>query len=155
MLEQHIGLRVYYPEIEHFYRDVQSGRIESPLPLDAAEEFIRGVAQYTPNVFAPEVKEALGSATSQVPEQVPTPEIITSGTGDDQPRAPRDPLGDLNPRTARDYSFAGTVNSIWKAFREGEAVYRAVEGWRSAGKALEPYVQQILDWLSGFGGYGS
>src|SRR4030095_7556071 len=31
LLEQHIGLRVYYPEIEQFYRDVQTGHIEAPL----------------------------------------------------------------------------------------------------------------------------
>ncbi|MBR1130649.1 leucine-rich repeat domain-containing protein [Bradyrhizobium iriomotense] len=155
ILEQHIGLRVYYPEIEHFYRDVQNGRIESPLPLDAAQEFIRGVDQYTPVVFAPEVQEALGTSTSQSPEGVPVPTTVVLSPEGDQPRAPPDPLGNLNPRKARDYAFAGTVNSIWKAFREGEAVYRAVEGWRNAGKALEPYVHQILDWLSRYGGHGN
>lgn len=155
ILEQHIGLRVYYPEIEHFYRDVQNGRIESPLPLDAAEEFIRGVGQYTPVVFAPEVQEALGATTSQSPESALVPTMVSSGPEGDQPRAPPDPLGNLNPYKARDYTFAGTVNSIWKAFREGEAVYRAVDGWRNAGRALEPYVHQILEWLSRFGGHGN
>jgi hypothetical protein len=42
-LEQHIGLRPYYPEIEKFYRDVQTGRIETPLPQDAVDGFVKGV----------------------------------------------------------------------------------------------------------------
>jgi|SoiMethySBSTD1v2_1073268.scaffolds.fasta_scaffold07846_15 Leucine-rich repeat (LRR) protein len=63
LLEQHIGLRVYYPEIEQFYRDVQTGHIEAPLPLDAVREVVRGVRTHTPEVFDEGVGTAIaGSA---------------------------------------------------------------------------------------------
>jgi hypothetical protein len=58
-LEQHMGLRVFYPEITHFYRDVQSGRIDLPLPLDAVEAFVREIKANTPNVFDASVTSAL------------------------------------------------------------------------------------------------
>jgi hypothetical protein len=62
-LEQHIGLRVFYPEIAKFYRDVQTGKLEQPLPLDAVEGFVRGVQESTPDVFDPSVAETIeGSA---------------------------------------------------------------------------------------------
>jgi hypothetical protein len=57
-IEQHMGLRVFYPEIGNFYRDVQTGRIETPLSLDAVEGFIRGVSISTPTVFDPSVNES-------------------------------------------------------------------------------------------------
>lgn len=43
LLEQHIGLRAYYPATEDFYESVRSGHLEAPLPIDAVEGFIQGV----------------------------------------------------------------------------------------------------------------
>ena len=43
-LEQHIGLRAYYPATEEFYESVRSGHLERPLPLDAVEDLIRQAA---------------------------------------------------------------------------------------------------------------
>jgi hypothetical protein len=43
LLEQHIGLRAYYPAVEEFYQSVRTGHLERPLPLDAVEDFIQGV----------------------------------------------------------------------------------------------------------------
>ncbi len=149
LLEQHIGLRVYYPEIEHFYHDVQRGRIEQPLPLDAVQGFVRGVQDNTPDIFDPPVNAALasGSALSQEPQRSSD---ATPPLASDQPRPPPDPLGELDPRKARDFTFAGAVNSLWGAFLKGEKVNKALEGWKHASKVLRPHAQRILEWLRTF-----
>jgi hypothetical protein len=150
ILEQHIGLRVYYPEIEHFYRDVQKGRMEAPLSLDAIEGFVRGVHDYTPSVFDPQVSAAIDAGSERGSELAPA-HLATVDAGDpDEPKAPPDPLGELNPQKAREFTFASAANTLWTAFREGEKVYQAIDGWRKAGAALQPHVQQILEWLTNF-----
>jgi hypothetical protein len=63
-------------------------------------------------------------------------------------------LGEIDPRKARDFTFAGAVNGLWKAFREGEKVHKALEGWKKAGETLRPHVQQIIEWLRDFSGPG-
>lgn len=155
VLEQHIGLRVYYPEIEHFYRDVQNGRIETPLSLDAVAGFVRGVSDHSPEVFDFEVRDAVGTVAEREPQISLPPPATQPASGPDLPKAPRDPLGELDFQKARDFTFAGSVNALWKAFREGEKVHHALEGWKSAGEVLEPYVRRILEWLSNFGGSGA
>lgn len=152
ILEQHIGLRVYYPEIEMFYRDVRSGRIEASLSLDAVEGFIREVRNHAPAVFNPEVSEAVGASAQGAFERGLSKPSPVAAAHNEQPKAPPDPLGELDPHAARDFTFAGAVNALWKVFREGEKVNQALEGWKSAGKSLRPHVQEIIDWLSSFTG---
>jgi hypothetical protein len=153
-LEQHIGLRPYYPEIEKFYRDVQTGRIETPLPQDAVEGFVKGVRNNTPTVFDQSVTSALDVTARLAPE----PEVTPSSTGEmhptnnGQPMPPVDPLKELNPRKARDYTIGGVINAVWKTYLEGEKIPKAAKGWKEAGEALQPYVGSILDWLRSFTG---
>jgi hypothetical protein len=152
LLEQHIGLRAYYPEIEHFYRDVQTGRIETPLPLDAVQGIVQGVGEYTPDVFDRTVRDAV-TGSAEAPSALPIESAKKLRTiGPDQPRPPPDPLGELDPRKARDFTFAGAVNGLWKAFREGEKMHKALKGWKNAGETLQPHVQQVLEWLRNFNG---
>jgi len=153
-LEQHIGLRPYYPEIEKFYHDVQTGRIETPLPQDAVDGFVKGIRDNTPAVFDESVTSAIDISAQAAPLQ----EAGLSSPGDahpadtSQPMPPTDPLKELNPRKARDYTFGGIVNAVWKTYLEGEKLPKAAKGWKEAGEALQPYVGSILDWLRSFTG---
>jgi hypothetical protein len=153
-LEQHMGLRVFYPDITNFYRDVQNGRIEEPLPLDAIEGIVKGVRENTPMVFERSVEQAIEGSVAVGPS-IPLPTISDSlQTEASQLVPPRDPLGELDPKKAGDFTFAGATNGLWRAFLEGEKIHRAMEGWRKTGDALRPHVQEILDWLNRFMGSG-
>jgi hypothetical protein len=147
LLEQHIGLRPYYPEIANFYRDVQSGRLEAPLPQDAVDGFVNGLKDYTPTVF----DASVGGAIEEVSQPAP---IIRPPLSQDrwqpdpnQIAPPADPLHELDPKKARDFSVGGVVNRLWKIFLEGEKMPQAGEAWRQAGETLQPYVEPILEWL--------
>jgi hypothetical protein len=153
-LEHHIGLRVFYPEIASFYHDVQTGRIEAPLSLDAVEGVVRGVTAYTPDVFELSVGEALETSTEELPivESVRQAEIPPRDAN--QPMPPKDPLGEVDPQKARDFTIAGVVNNMWKVFRAGEKVHKALDGWIKAAEVLRPHVKVILEWLYSTGGGG-
>ena len=152
LLEHHIGLRPFYPEIERFYRDVQSGRIETPLPQDAVDGFIRGVRDYTPSTFDPSVSTAADVSTLPAPMIGQMPAEETRPLDPNEPVPPADPLKELDPKKARDYTIGGFVNSLWKTYLEGEKVPKAAAGWKTAGAALQPYVEVILQWLQSFTG---
>ena len=71
----------------------------------------------------------------------------------DQPQPPKDPLGEINPATASDYTFAGTANGLWKVplRPEGEKEYISpqLHGKKLATYCVQ-YVSEILDWLQTF-----
>lgn len=150
LIEHHIGLRVYYPDIARFYRDVQAGRIDAPLPLDAVEGVISTVSQNTPAIFDSSVVEAIGGAKTPVVPLENISAVEAPPLTGSEPTVPSDPLGELNPRKAHDFMAAATINRLWKAFLEGEKVGKAVQGWREAASALRSYVQPVLKWLSEF-----
>jgi hypothetical protein len=152
-LEQHIGLRPYYPEVEKFYRDVQSGHIEAPLPQDAVEGFVRGVKNNTPSLFDASVSNAVDASATPAPTiSLPQPDERPPSKPD-QPIPPADPLKEIDPKRARDFMFGGVVNALWKVYLEGEKIPKAADGWRKAGDALQPYVEPILAWLRAFTGH--
>jgi hypothetical protein len=146
-LEQHIGVRVYYPEIANFYRDVQAGRVEAPLPLVAVEGFVEAVKRATGPVFDPSVSEAIEGSAQPTPTFAPPPASDRPPSDANQPLPPKDPLGEIDSQKAHDFTFGGVANSLWKAFLEGEKVHKAVQAWKIAGNALRPYAKEILDWL--------
>jgi hypothetical protein len=148
ILEQHIGLRAYYPEIETFYRDVRSGRLQKPLPLDAFTSVIRAVKMHTPDVFDPSVVSAIDESTDPGPTATPQDELSTHDAN--QPVPPPDPLGELDPAKAHDYQVAGIVNRLWQVFEAGETLHKALHGWHAAYASLAPPVTQVLDWLLEF-----
>jgi len=159
LLEQHIGLRVFYPEMANFYRDVHAGRVEVPLSLDAIEGVIQSITDNTPTVFHPKVKDMMEGTIETLPSESPeSPESLTSTASKQikkapdpaQPTPPNDPLSDLEPQKARDFTFAGAVNGLWKVFLDGEKVHKNLDGWQKAGGALRPHVNEILDWLHSF-----
>jgi hypothetical protein len=153
-LEQHIGLRVFYPEITSFYRDVQTGRINEPLSLDAIEGFVEIVRENTPTIFDVSVEEAVDGA-AESPPTVPVANNQTIAANTAQSIPPADPLGEVDSGKAHDYTFAGAANSLWKIFLEGERINRGVEAWTKAGIAFRPYVSDILDWLHRFTSSGN
>jgi hypothetical protein len=91
LLEQHIGLRAYYPATEEFYESVRSGHLERPLPIDAAEGFIQGVRDNTPTLFEQNVADTL----QDVARPLPRISKFDAGFGRNippQPVPPPDPL---------------------------------------------------------------
>jgi hypothetical protein len=151
-LEQHIGLRAFYPEIEKFYRDVQTGRIETPLPQDAVDGLINAVRLNSPNIFDPSVGEAIAGSAQPAPTIAPPHPAEQSHADQNQLLPPADPLKELDPKKARDFTVGGVVNSLWKTFLQGEKVTKAGEGWYKAAETLQPYVAQILGWLRNYTG---
>ncbi|HTW36470.1 MAG TPA: leucine-rich repeat domain-containing protein [Rhizomicrobium sp.] len=149
-LEQHMGLRVFYPEIANFYRDLRTGHLKEPLPLDAVEGFVQGIQNNTPAVFEPTVSDAI-QGTAEPPVVIPASDRLESASRDTgQPMPPPDPLGDVDPERAWDFTFAGTANGLWRAFLEGSKVYKAAAAWKKAGDAIAPHAQEILKWLHDF-----
>lgn len=149
-LEQHIGLRVFYPEIAKFYRDVQTGRMQIPLPLDAVEGFVRGVQENTPTVFDPSVRDIVEGSADETQQQFDRLEAPPPSSASPIVVPPKDPLGDIDPKVTSDFTFAGAANGIWRAFLEGEKINRAVDAWRKAGETLKPHIADILSWLQHF-----
>jgi hypothetical protein len=151
-LEQHMGLRVFYPDISSFYRDVQGGRIEEPLPLDAIDGIVRAVRESTPTVFERSVQEAIESSAEAAPTGAMSTDVDSSSVDSSQPLPPKDPLGHIDPQKASDFTSAGAINGLWKVFLEGERVNKALEGWKRSGEALRPHVNTVLEWLHRFMG---
>jgi hypothetical protein len=69
LLEQHIGLRVYYPQIEQFYRDVQTGHLQAPLPLDAVQDVVRIVKRTRRECLKGTLARVLRAAWIPLPSQ--------------------------------------------------------------------------------------
>lgn len=148
LLEQHYGLRVFYPEIARFYSDVKSGTIEKPLPQDAVDGFMEGVRANTPEIFDPSVTTAVDETAAPPPAIAPPEDAPPVEPSMPAPLA--DPLGELDPKKSRDYSIAGAINELWKAFRQGETTVKNAKAWNEAFRFLSEKVPPILDWLHQF-----
>jgi len=147
ILEQHIALRPYYPELETLYRDIRSGRLEEPLPLDAVDGVVYAIQEATPQVFDPSVSTAIDeSATpivSALTEDLPS-------VDPSQPLPPPDPLGELDPKKSRDFQVAAVINKLWAVFLDGERIHKSSGAWRTTYEFLAPHVTRVLQWLHGF-----
>ena len=147
MLQQHIALRPFYPEIEDFYRAVKTGHIDAPLPLDAVSDVINVVRTQTPKVFDESVSEAIGEASSPAPKVT----VVDRGVTDHSSISPPpDPLGELDPTKAHDFQTAGWVNGLWKVFKAGATVHANTEAWIASYRSLSDPIKQILTWLNQF-----
>jgi hypothetical protein len=153
LLEQHIGLRAYYPAMEDFYESVRSGHLERPLPLDAVEGLIRSVNDNTPTFFEPNVPQSLEGVAQPIPAIPPfdaearVPDVA-------QPIPPPDPLGQVEPEKAQRFTTASAVNELVKVLESGEKLKKGVEGWRDVANALAPYAAPTLEWLRFYLGGG-
>jgi len=149
LLEQHIGLRAYYPAVEDFYDSVRGGHLEAPLPIDAVAAFIKGVESHTPSLFEPDVAQALAGVAQPLPTIAP-PEPGARRTDATQPAPPPDPLGEVDPTSAQRVTLASAINALWKALSSGDTTGKNVEGWAKVTATLAPKVAPILEWLRAF-----
>jgi hypothetical protein len=151
-LQTHQGLRVFYPSLERFYQDVRNGRIQEALPIDAIESFVEGVENHTPTIFDPEIKSAFSENAAVVPMALESTTEAPRAKDASHPRPPPDPLGEIDPRKSRDYTFASMANSLWRVLAKGKEVSDSVKGWKGAYEALKGPFGTIAEWLSRFSG---
>lgn len=152
-LEAHQGLRVFYPGIRSFYNDVRKGQITEPLPLDAAQNLVGGIREYTPDSFDPEVAENFSRersvSSSSLHPDISTGDIANSAG----PKPPPDPIAEIDPKQASDVTLASKTNSLWKVIVE-----KSEEGSKLAENAQKIYdrlkgpVGEILRWWDRFSG---
>jgi hypothetical protein len=142
LLQQHIALRPFYPELERFY---VAARIEESLPLDAVENVIEAVREQTPDVFDHSVSAAIDEASAPGPEiSILTADAVHE---DGILSPPRDPIGELDHNKARDFQVAGVFNRLWKVFTSADKVQSSTEAWIKAYNNLSGPIGSILDWL--------
>lgn len=146
LLEQHIGLRAYYPQTETFYQSVRSGHLEQPLPIDAVAGFIETIRAHTPTRFEPMVANTLETTAKPIPALgAPDPEARWSGGP--PPRPPQDPLGEVDSEKSHQFTMASGANELFKVLESGEKVKKGLEGWGDVAKDLAPYAAPIIQWL--------
>ena len=131
LLEQHIGLRNFYPEVEKFYGAVRNGRLEQPLPQDAVDGFERTVLKHTPDVFEPEVSLSLQEVERKPPVvELPSEDVRTRGPGAILP--PPDPLGELEPRKSHSFGIASSNQfAVW-GVSQGQGLAEGCRGLERA-----------------------
>lgn len=149
LLEQHYGLRVYFPDLLSFYDDVRRGELSDPPPLAAFEALGTVINEYTPDVFNPDVGESV-SEVQVVPAGVPAGEKAVS----EQPVGeaivlPPDPIADIDPVRAGQRARAGALNRIWAAMLKLEKGSNAIKRAESAVNAYGKYFKPVIDWLLG------
>lgn len=149
ILQQHIALRAFYPEVERLYDAVRSGHLERPLPDDAVAAVGLTIKENTPRYFEPEVSEGLKRVEREPPEVALSPDDI-AGHGSAPIQPPPDPLGELEPRKSRSFSTASAINALWKTFLKGKDIPEALEGWRDVAGKLGENVGPVIDWLKDF-----
>lgn len=145
VLQQHIALRPFYPEVAAFYEAVRSGHIADPLPLDAVEHIVDAIQAQTPLIFDPSVVGAIDETATASRVVAAHPEHAAAGSDVIVP--PADPLGELDTGKARDFQVAGAVNRLWKVFTSGEKISKSATAWLATYTALSPWVAQVIKWL--------
>ncbi len=147
ILQQHIALRGFYPEVERLYSAIQKGHLEKPLPWDNVESFGRTIRENTPDIFEPEVSRGLQEVERLPPVIELEPEDIRR-----DPKAilpPPDPLGEVKPENSRWFGIASVVNGVWKVVSKGNDANQALEGWEHVahklGEDAGPIIESLRD----------
>lgn len=149
LLEQHQGLRPYFPQLMTFYEDVRKGKLTEPLPLDSIEQLEKILRENTPEVFEPEVSESLNSMGEGGVESVDGDALA----GDQEPeedgvKLPPDPIIDIDPERAAQQAKGGAFNKIWEMLLQVEAGARNIERIEKVTKVYAKYVRPLVEWLS-------
>lgn len=144
-LQQHKGLRPFYPEIERFYQAVRHSTLEEPLPQEAVQRLVRIVNENTPQIFESNVSAGIAKVDRERPkiescadEPLLSPEDI---------RPEPDPLGQLQPLQSYSYSVASTANAMYGAFLSGRNSKKPIPGWSAVATQIGESMQPIIDWL--------
>jgi hypothetical protein len=150
LLEDHIALRSFYPEVERHYQAVSTGRLIKPLDRDAVQAIQRVIRFQTPTVFDETVSPAIDEAAKPIPDiQPPLPEDMPpAGLG--RPKPPNDPIAEADPRKSRSFIIASAYNRIWGLLQKGKDTAQAVEGWHKTYELLKPHIGPIIDFLRHF-----
>ena len=146
MLEQHIALSVYYPEIGTFNRDVRDGKPSRAFPLEAVTAVVRTVEAHTPRTFEPPVSRAFADVQDSMPSlpQMPVEPVVPAR---DTILPPPLPGGTTDPTGSREFATAGSVNRVWAAVERAASIATVGGGLSIAAHELAPHVQLILQWL--------
>jgi hypothetical protein len=152
LLEDHIGLRSYYPEVERHYQAVKTGRLIKPLPHDAVVAIERVIRLKTPTVFDESVSPAITEAAKTFPQIAPPAADDLPPHDPDRPKPPADPIEDANPEKSRNYIVASAYNRIWSLLQKGKGTAEAIEGWQKTYDLIKPHIGPIIDFLKHFVG---
>jgi hypothetical protein len=152
LLQAHQGVRVFYPSMRRFYKDVKNGHIDDLLPLDAVIEFVGGIGDHTPSVFHPDVRSAFLGASTPIPDIRAHRIVAELSTDPAQIKLTPDPLDEIDPHKPHDLTFASMANSLWRVLTLGKKIGNTVEGWDTAYEVLKVPFAAIVDWLARFQG---
>ncbi|TPQ48964.1 hypothetical protein C2U72_21010 [Prosthecomicrobium hirschii] len=144
-LEQHIGIRPHFPELLEFFESVRTHALQEPLPQDAVDHVRQGIAEATPEVFAPNVGQAL-DVEGGPPSTIEQPST-TDGSGTPKIELPPDPIQTLNPETEKASAIARTLNALGKILKQGPDYVKNMEAWEKISTQLLPHLQTIIEWL--------
>lgn len=146
-LEDHLGLRPFYPELERHYHSIRTGRVATPLPRDAVESIRQIIHLHSPAVFDETVAPIMDETARPVPAVTPLPAGDVPPPDPNRPKPPKDPIGDIDPASSRNYIFASAANRIYKILKSGKDVGDGVKGWNEVHKAFKEHIWPVLQWL--------
>ncbi|MCW1843583.1 hypothetical protein [Prosthecomicrobium hirschii] len=150
-LEQHIGIRPHFPELLEFFESVRTHALPAPLPQDAVDQVRRAIAEATPEVFAPNVGQAL-DVEGGPPSTVEQPSAAGE-SGISKIELPPDPIQGLNPESEKAGAIARTLNFLLKVYKQGAEFSKNLEAWEKFGVRVFPYMYIVIQWLQAFLGY--
>lgn len=150
LLEDHIGLRPHYPELERHYQAVRTGRLTAPLSRDAVEGIRQAIHVNTPDVFHESVSPAMDETAKPVPDIKPPLPEDAPPPDPARPKPPRDPIAEVDPAKSRNFTFASGANRIWEILKKGKDAQQGAEGWQKTYEQFKPHIGTIIDWLKDF-----
>ncbi|ABD05497.1 hypothetical protein RPB_0786 [Rhodopseudomonas palustris HaA2] len=146
-LEDHLGLRPYYPELERHYHSIRTGRVATPLPRDAVESIRQIIHQHSPAVFDETVAPVMDETAKPLPAVTPLPAADAPPPDPTRPKPPRDPIADVDPAASRNFTFASAANRIYTILKSGKDVGDGVKGWNEVYAAFKERIPPLLKWL--------
>ena len=157
IIEQHYGLRPYYPDLLNFYDDVKAGELVEPPPLEAFEKLDDTIRDNTPDVFDDSVQRSLNrlDVPDDRPEKYESP--VQSPTTDEAIEAtdlPVDPIKDIDPERARQNAKAGALQKIGKTLDTAEKGAKNIERVKKVAKTFKETGRPIWDFIRSLGENG-
>jgi len=154
LLEDHIALRPFYPELERHYQSVRTGRLIAPLPRDAVEAIRSVIHAQTPTVFDETVSPAIDEAAKPVPDIEPPAAEDRPPLDPARPKPPRDPVAEFDSQKSRSYVLASAFNRIFGLLQKGKDVVQTAESFKKAYDLLKPHIGPVIDFLRNWLGDG-
>lgn len=147
LLEQHVALRSFYPEVERFYEAARSGKLSEPFPESSVNEFKQTIEKNTPDVFDESVRDGL-LRTEHVSAY--SYDLAEAGAHDpdEAMSIPADPIAGLSNEKSKSFLSASAINSIYEAFLKGKDLPVAIVGWSNIASSLAKDAAPVINWLS-------